>query len=41
MLEGHVAVGQSQRIGCVWKPGFVKFGHIICISFVHHNHDGD
>ena len=28
MLEGHVTVGQTQRIGCVWKPGFVNFGHI-------------
>ena len=20
----------SHKTGCVWKPGFVKFGHIFC-----------
>ena len=32
MLAGHVTVGQSQEIGCLWKPGFVNFGHILCCS---------
>jgi len=28
MLNHKVTNCQSQRIGCVWKPGFVKSSHI-------------
>ena len=28
--SSQVTVVQSQKIGCVWKPCFVKFGHNLC-----------
>ena len=31
MLVSQVTVSQSQRSGCVWKPGFDKFNYIIYI----------
>ena len=34
LLLQKVMVHQSHKIGCVWKPGFLKSGHILYNHYI-------